>query len=466
MQHVYQTAEFYRQPPGISESGEKEEKNKAGGYVLDVCVELAPGAKKVYKDAKIILQSEALAAGELEDTQTLTEIISYSGEGLAEAGTDKEENPKTMEIWFRDLPLRENVKLWDEDEGNLYEMAVTLDNGMSAEDKGGSTAECRTRFGIRSFGDNGSGRLALNGRAIFLRGEANCAEYPETGHPPMTIPEWKEMLLKYRSYGINFVRFHSHCEPEAAFAAADELGMLLQPELSHWDPKDAFGTEESYRYYRAELVDLLKTYANHPSFVMLTLGNELQAQDEGRERMRELVRTAKRMDPTRLYANGSNAFYGEEGCDPESDFYTSQSCKDVVIRGTFSGMRGYLNENYPSADRTYDEAMAEIRKEYQKPVFSFEVGQFEVLPDFEELESFHGISDPVNLKLIKKRVEERGLLPTWEKYVEATGELSRLAYREEIEAAMRTRELSGISLLGLQDFPGQGTALVGMMNSH
>lgn len=444
----------------------KEEKNKAGGYVLDVCVELAPGAKKVYKDAKIILQSEALAVGELEDTQTLTEIISYSGEGLAEAGTDKEENPKTMEIWFRDLPLRENVKLWDEDEGNLYEMAVTLDNGMPAEDKGGSTAECRTRFGIRSFGDNGSGRLALNGRAIFLRGEANCAEYPETGHPPMTIPEWKEMLLKYRSYGINFVRFHSHCEPEAAFAAADELGMLLQPELSHWDPKDAFGTEESYRYYRAELVDLLKTYANHPSFVMLTLGNELQAQDEGRERMRELVRTAKRMDPTRLYANGSNAFYGEEGCDPESDFYTSQSCKDVVIRGTFSGMRGYLNENYPSADRTYDEAMAEIRKEYQKPVFSFEVGQFEVLPDFEELESFHGISDPVNLKLIKKRVEERGLLPTWEKYVEATGELSRLSYREEIEAAMRTRELSGISLLGLQDFPGQGTALVGMMNSH
>lgn len=444
----------------------KEEKNKAGGYVLDVCVELAPGAKKVYKDAKIILQSEALAAGELEDTQTLTEIISYSGEGLAEAGTDKEENPKTMEIWFRDLPLRENVKLWDEDEGNLYEMAVTLDNGMSAEDKGGSTAECRTRFGIRSFGDNGSGRLALNGRAIFLRGEANCAEYPETGHPPMTIPEWKEMLLKYRSYGINFVRFHSHCEPEAAFAAADELGMLLQPELSHWDPKDAFGTEESYRYYRAELAGILKTYANHPSFVMLTLGNELQAQGEGRERMRELVRTAKRMDPTRLYANGSNAFYGEEGCDPESDFYTSQSCKDVVIRGTFSGMRGYLNENYPSADHTYDAAMAEIRKSYTKPVFSFEVGQFEVLPDFGELESFQGISDPVNLKLIRKRVEERGLLPVWKKYVEATGELSRLAYREEIEAAMRTRELSGISLLGLQDFPGQGTALVGMMNSH
>ena len=444
----------------------KEEKNKAGGYVLDVCVELAPGAKKVYKDAKIILQSEALAAGELENTQMLTEIISCSGEELAEAGTDKQENAKIVEIWFHDLPLRKNVKLWDEDEGNLYEVVATLDCGMPAEDGGDSTDEYRTCFGIRSLSDNGSGRLALNGRTIFLRGEANCAEYPETGHPPMLIPEWKEILLKYRSYGINCVRFHSHCEPEAAFTAADELGMLLQPELSNWNPKDAFATEESIRYYRTELTAILKTYANHPSFVMLTLGNELQARGEGRDQMQDLVRTAKQLDPTRLYANGSNTFYGEEGCDPESDFYTSQSCKDVVIRGTFSGMRGYINENYPSADHTYDAAMAEIRKSYTKPVFSFEVGQFEVLPDFGELESFQGISDPVNLKLIRKRVEERGLLPVWKKYVEATGELSRLAYREEIEAAMRTRELSGISLLGLQDFPGQGTALVGMMNSH
>ena len=434
--------------------------------MLDVCVELAPGAKEIYKDTKIVLQSEALAAGELENTQMLTEIISCSGEGLTEAGTDKQENAKIVEIWFHDLPLRKNVKLWDEDEGNLYEVVATLDCGMPAEDGGDSTDEYRTCFGIRSLSDNGSGRLALNGRTIFLRGEVNCAEYPEAGHPPMLIPEWKEILLKYRSYGINCVRFHSHCEPEAAFTAADELGMLLQPELSNWNPKDAFATEESIRYYRTELTAILKTYANHPSFVMLTLGNELQARGEGRDQMQDLVRTAKQLDPTRLYANGSNTFYGEEGCDPESDFYTSQSCKDVVIRGTFSGMRGYINENYPSADHTYDAAMAEIRKSYTKPVFSFEVGQFEVLPDFGELESFQGISDPVNLKLIRKRVEERGLLPVWKKYVEATGELSRLAYREEIEAAMRTRELSGISLLGLQDFPGQGTALVGMMNSH
>lgn len=440
---------------------------RSGGYVADVCVELAPGAKETLKDAKIILRSEALAeTEEFGKTQKSAEIFTHLGDALTKIEAAGPENRKTVEIWFRDLPLRENVKLWDEEEGNLYEMAATLDSGTVAEHGVNSSVEYRTRFGIRIFGDNGSGRFALNGRTIFLRSEANCAEYPETGHPPMTVSEWKEILQKYRSYGINCVRFHSHCEPEAAFTAADELGMLLQPELSNWNPKDAFATEESIRYYRTELTAILKTYANHPSFVMLTLGNELQARGEGRDRMQDLVRIAKQLDPTRLYANGSNTFYGEEGCDPESDFYTSQSCKDVVIRGTFSGMRGYINENYPSADHTYDAAMAEIRKSYTKPVFSFEVGQFEVLPDFGELESFQGISDPVNLKLIRKRVEERGLLPVWKKYVEATGELSRLAYREEIEAAMRTRELSGISLLGLQDFPGQGTALVGMMNSH
>ncbi len=485
----------------------RKEESTAGGFVLDVCVEIAAGDEwaaaaevcqlgpygKQYETQyrKVILCSDALAEGEAEflfDSTTVPLAIISKQDLISDEITAKHGSgcceEKCIEFCIRGLKLRDDVKIWDEEAGNLYEMTAALfvqteklrlDNAqrsnLQPENKQSENGECacdeyRTHFGIRHFGDNGTGRLALNGRTIFLRSEANCAEYPETGHPPMTVPEWKEILLKYRSYGINCVRFHSHCEPEAAFAAADELGMLLQPELSNWNPKDAFETEESYAYYREELTAILREYANHPSFVMLTLGNELHALSAGRARMNELVGLAKGLDPTRLYANGSNAFYGEEGCDPESDFYTSQSCKEVVIRGTFSGMKGYINEEYPSAEHTYDEAMAAIRQQYGKPVFSFEVGQFEVLPDFEELDSFRGISDPVNLKLIKKRVEKQGLLPIWKQYVAATGELSRLAYREEIEAAMRTKELSGISLLGLQDFPGQGTALVGMMNSH
>lgn len=493
----------------------RKEESAAGGFVLDVCVEIAAGdewasaADVCQREWKAVLCSNALAEGKAEVFFTSVELaavrnkensetkllnITSGNNGLPGGITARSKincgeavvghgnkccEKERIEFRFTDLKLRDDVKLWDEEAGKLYEMTAMLSvqveelqsedaqpGNLQPEKLHTTCDKYSTHFGIRYFGDNGTGRLALNGRTIFLRSEANCAEYPETGHPPMTVREWKEILLKYRSYGINCVRFHSHCEPEAAFIAADEVGMLLQPELSNWNPKDAFETEESYVYYREELTAVLREYANHPSFVMLTLGNELHALSNGRARMKELVRLAKSLDPTRLYANGSNAFYGEEGCDPESDFYTSQSCKEVVIRGTFSGMKGYINEQYPSAEHTYDEAMTVIRQQYGKPVFSFEVGQFEVLPDFEELNSFHGILDPVNLKLIKKRVEEQELLPVWKQYVAATGELSRLAYREEIEAAMRTKELSGISLLGLQDFPGQGTALVGMMNSH
>lgn len=374
------------------------------------------------------------------------------------------------QVEIRDIPLAENVRRWDEYEGNLYELTASLSD----------LEEKKITFGVRDFEDNGKGRLAINGRTFFLRSETNCAEFPESGHPPMTQREWAEILEIYRSYGVNCMRFHSHCPPEAAFEAADRMGMMMQPELSHWNPKDAFETEESFSFYRTELEQIIRMLANHPSFVMLTLGNELHSGKTGHKRMSILLDKARALDGTRLYANGSNVHYGAVGCDQDSDFYTAHACYENSLRGTSAGVlepeekrwmkkariRGYINNQYPGAGTDYEETMKIIRRDYQKPVFSFEVGQFEVLPYFEELDKFHGISDPANLRLIRERAEKLGLLKDWNRYVEATGELARIGYREEIEAAMRTRELSGISLLGLQDFPGQGTALVGMLDSH
>ena len=365
-------------------------------------------------------------------------------------------------IWLRDLKLKADVKKWDEGEGNLYELTAELRDG-----------DCKTvTFGVRDFGDDGKGHLALNGRRIFLRSEANCCEFPETGHPPMTVEEWDKILHLYQSYGVNCMRFHSHIPPEAAFIAADQMGMLMQPELSHWNPKNAFEAEDSYAYYQKELKQTILWLANHPSFVMMTFGNELWTGDLGRQRMDAMIELVHSLDLTRMYANGSNAYYGTIGCDAKSDFYTSQKYFTDDLRGTFAAMpgdkriQGYINNRYPSAAVNYDESMKHLRETYAKPVFSFEVGQFEVLPDFDELEEFHGISDPANLRLIQEKAEKLGLMKQWKRYVEATGEISRIGYREEVEAAMRTEDMSGISLLGLQDFPGQGTALVGMINSH
>lgn len=345
-------------------------------------------------------------------------------------------------------------RMWDESEGNIMHLRASL-----------SCDKKETGFGIRAFEDK-NGHLCINGRRIFLRCEANCAVFPETGHPPMDKQAWKDMIRTYMNYGVNCLRFHSYCPPEAAFCAADELGMLMQPELSHWNPRDAFSAREAAAYYEKELKEVLDVYANHPSFVMLTFGNELQARDDGMKVAERFLSMCHDTDKTRLFAFSSNAFYGERGADDKSDFYTAMRYKDLPMRATFDGMKGYLNSDYPDAKHNYDDTVAEIRKHYKKPIFSFEVGQYEVLPELGEIEQFRGVTEPGNLKLIKKNVEKKGLLEGWAKRVEATGELSLLSYREEVEAALRTGEYSGISLLGLQDFPGQGTALVGMLNSH
>ena len=377
--------------------------------------------------------------------------LTVASDALAETASA----PGAAETWLRNLPLREEALRWDEERGDLYALTVSGDGLDSRE----------IRFGIRDF-RAADGHFELNGRRIFLRSEANCAVFPETGYCPMSVEAWRGILQTYRSYGVNCMRFHSHCPPEAAFTAADELGMLMQPELSHWNPTDAFASPESQTYYRAELLCILRALANHPSFVMITLGNELWADEDGHACMAALLDEARAFDPTRLYAEGSNNHYGQRGCAQTGDFYASHNYYDDMIRATSANMVGYLNHAYPDARRDFDGVMAKLRETCDGPVFAHEVGQYEVLPDFDELADFRGVTAPVNYEIIRNRVAERGLLPRWKRYVEATGELSLRCYREEIEAALRTESLSGISLLGIQDFPGQGTALVGMLNAH
>ncbi len=361
-----------------------------------------------------------------------------------------------------EVMLPEDLPLWDSGEGNLFTLQVSVE---------GCTPKS-VLTGYRTFGNDGDGHFALNGRRIFLRAEANCCVFPETGHMPLTIEEWRTILETYKSYGVNTMRFHSHFPPEAAFAAADELGMLMMPELSDWNPKDALETDARYAYYELELKQILLAYGNHPSFVSLTFGNELHCGELGIQRLKDLLEIAHKMDPSRMYADGSNNFYGQRGfftdADParSSDFYTASDYYKEMIRGTSANMQGYINNDMQGTDHNFDALLEVMRRETLQPVIPHEVGQFEVLPDFHEIELFQGVTIPANLMRLREIASERGFLPDWDKRVAASGELALLSYREEAEAALRTKDMGGISLLGLQDFPGQGTALVGMLNSH
>lgn len=384
-------------------------------------------------------------------------------------------DPGLNTIVLENIKILSNAKKWDVAEGYLHEMTATF----------GETSKTEV-FGLRQFEASDEGTFLLNKRRFFVLSESNCAVFPETGHPPMSVSEWLDILKIYRSYGVNCMRFHSWCPPEAAFIAANQIGMLMQPELSYWDPREALETLESFDYLKTEALEIGRQLANHPSFVMLTLGNELHPGEIGKQRMNVIINQLQKEDSTRLYANGSNVFYGNEGADAVSDFYTSSSYYKEWLRGTSAGnasdsptgtfqsrndgetqsLSGYINGQYPNGKMNFDQAFKEIRKEYQKPVFSFEVGQYEVLPDFTEIADFKGVTIPNNYQVIKEKVEAAGMLAEWSDYVQATGELALICYREEAEAALRTKEMSGISLLGLQDFPGQGTALVGVLNSH
>lgn len=358
--------------------------------------------------------------------------------------------------------MQGEIKLWDEFEPNLYNLTARLDDG----------SEKTVQFGMRRFGvDPDTKQLTINGKKFLLRGEANCAVFPLTGYAPMDEAGWEHLFASYQSFGINTVRFHSWTPPEAAFTVADRMGMYLQPELPCW-MGNLFGDTVQREYYKAEAEAVFKAYANHPSFAMYTFGNELSFSTtvidgmDGIAYADWLIESLQADDPTRLYSFGSNVNFGYKEATEHSDFFTGQSILGSNIRGAFAGPGGHIYNNYPSSTPTYDEGIKKAT-DAGKAIFSFEVGQFQVFPDvLKEVSEYDGALEPRNLQETLKKLREKGIsdetIQTW---IEASGMISRIGYRQEIEAVYRTENMSGISLLGIQDFSGQGTALVGMINA-
>lgn len=99
------------------------------------------------------------------------------------------------------------------------------------------------------------------------------------------------------------------------------------------------------------------------------------------------------------------------------------------------------------------------------PVVTHEIGQYAVYPDLKEIDLYTGVLDPLNFKGVKLDLERKGLLNKAEDYLMASGKLAAILYKEEMERAMKTPGISGFQLLDLHDFPGQGTALVGLLNA-
>jgi len=372
--------------------------------------------------------------------------------------------------------LGDDVPLWDEFQPTLLRLDLLLEsnvNGVTHRD------ERTVTFGLRRFAARRN-QFTINGRPVFLRGKLDCCFFPLTGYPPMDKAGWLRVFSIAKSYGINHYRFHSWCPPEAAFAAADELGVYLQPELPN--KRSSFGAPENEEaaYYNADRLDVESTeakvslyeyaqregelifqaYGNHPSFVMFTLGNEL-----GRNRgMFEMVAHYKQIDPRRLYAQGSNNMHWAPSLAEGDDFWvTCKTTKTLPVRGAFfqgDYPNPHIEHAPPSTMVDYSRSIAGV----PVPVVSHEIGEFQVSPDFREIPKYTGVTRARNLEIFRERLREAGMLDQAHDFVRASGALSVICHREDVEAALRTPGLGGFHLLDLQDFPGQGTALVGMLN--
>lgn len=358
-----------------------------------------------------------------------------------------------------EYPMEINIPdpaLWDEYTPTLYTFQIEI-RGNDAK---------TVRSGIRYFTTQGT-QFVNNGRTVFLRGKNECGVFPLTGYASMEIDDWRRYFSIVRSYGLNHVRFHSWTPPKAAFIAADEIGLFLQSELPLWGTYRETDTV-LISYMKQEGRRIIEEYGNHPSFVMFSLGNELEGDTAI---MASVVTALKEADQHRLYALGTNNHYWNPQTHPLEDFFVAMRHGKVApdnstdLRGSFSfadsDKGGIINCLSPNTLRDFSSANQELGK----PTIGHETGQYQIFPNFQEIDKYKGVLRPLNFMVFKQRLEQAGMGRQAEAFLKASGALAALCYREEIEMALRTPGFGGFQLLDLQDYPGQGTALVGILDA-
>ncbi len=354
-------------------------------------------------------------------------------------------NPGVTDIDIT-IKIKNPIKKWDEFNPVLYKLAATVKTSNGADTK-------TTSFGFRKI-KNAAAQLQINGRPLFLRGTLECSIFPKEGHAPMDRAGWLRVFTIAKSYGLNHLRFHSWCPPEAAFAVADELGFYLQVELPVWTTKIGMDAPAD-NFLKAEADRIIKYYGNHPSFCFWSMGNEMQGNMQW---LSDEVNLLKAKDNRRLYTTTSFTFEEGYGKSPQAadDYLITQYTKKGWVRG-----QGIFDAESPAFNKDHATASEGLTV----PLIIHEIGQYAVYPNMKEIPKYTGVLKPVNFVAIQKDLERKNLLGLAGAYTKASGKLALLLYKEEIERALKTSAVSGFQLLDLHDFPGQGTALVGILDA-
>jgi hypothetical protein len=289
--------------------------------------------------------------------------------------------------------------------------------------------------------------ILLNGRPVFMRGTHHGGDFPLTGYPPTDVAYWKKIFRINKAWGINHIRFHSFTPPEAAFQAADEVGIYLQPEPGMWNEVSPGTPMEAMLYEETER--LIRAYGNHPSFLMLSPSNEPKG--KWKEAFDKWIAFYRERDPRRLYSNGTgHTEPSVPGLAEGTDYLAVQRIGPKPLRNK----TGWFGRDYAAS-----------LEGVTVPVLSHELGQWVAYPDFSVIAKFTGYLRPGNYEIFRDSARAHGVLDQNHEFALASGRYQVLCYKEEIEAVMRTRGMSGYQLLDLHDYLGQGTALVGVLDT-
>ena len=357
---------------------------------------------------------------------------------------DVAEGENTKEINF---DMGNQFKCWSEFHPDCYTLEVRLN------DKRAGTFDTQsTSFGMREFKVVGK-QICINGKPVFLRGTLECAIFPKTGYPATDETAWLRIFKICRAHGLNHMRFHSWCPPEAAFSAADKTGFYLQVECSSWaNQSTTLGDGKAFDTYLYEESErMVQAYGNHPSFCMMAYGNEPAGAHKDAF-LASFVRFWKEKDSRRIYTSASGW--------PNLSVNDYLSASEPRIQHWGEGLGSIINAQAPSTDFDWSPYI----QKFNQPMVSHEIGQWCVYPNFKEITKYNGVLKAKNFEIFKETLKEHGMEQLADSFLLASGKLQALCYKADIEAALRTKGFGGFQLLDLHDFPGQGTALVGVLD--
>ena len=357
------------------------------------------------------------------------------------------------------MNLQGKLKKWNEFDPTVYILKAAIKTKEYYDTE-------ETEFGYVKIGHNGT-NILINDSPVFLRGNLDCIHFPLTGYPSTKVEDWEKIFKTYKEYGLNHARFHSWCPPEAAFKAANRVGIYLQAEASIWidwwmsedmeakgrpemdtkghpkglgrDPlRDAFVIDEMNR--------VIDHYGNNPSFTMFCIGNELGNADFGV--IKEWVADLKKKDGRRLYAVSTARKITE--------------VDDYMATHYIQGLGRTRGLNGPHTDWDFEEVYSKM----DIPIIAHEIGQWPVYPSWNEIDKYKGVFKARNLRKFKEVAVRNGIDDQDEDFKMASGALNQIMYKYETESFLRTKSCAGIQLLSMQDYQGQGEALIGWLDAH